>query len=327
MKHHVRLSSAEIGSLWEAYMLNGMSICIMKHFQKYLEDEDIKPILSKALQVAKSRVEEIERIFKAEKFPVPAGYSDQDVNLSAPPLFHQEFSLSFVYAMGRMAMINYAYITSSVARPDVRDFFKRCLQDSVDLFDQSVNLMLEKGIYDRPPMINYPKKVTFIEDSSIFTGYLNEDRPLNTIELSEMFLNIERNYFGTMLCVGFIQTVTDKQIKKFIEKGKEICDKQLKFFNQILVKENLLGTVPTQMLVTDSTVSPFSDRLITQLFTALNKIDITLIGHSLSLSMRSDLAVYLTKLLAEVLKYAQDGFEILVKRKWMEQPPQALRRK
>ncbi|WP_143522343.1 DUF3231 family protein, partial [Pseudomonas sp. 2822-17] len=81
------------------------------------------------------------------------------------------------------------------------------------------------------------------------------------------------------------------------------------------------------MEVTDSTTSPFSDRLIIMLFHALNQMDITLLGHSLSLSMRADLTAHFSKLILDVLKYGQDGFKIMVNRGWMEQPPHATDRK
>ncbi len=81
------------------------------------------------------------------------------------------------------------------------------------------------------------------------------------------------------------------------------------------------------MEVTNSTVSPFSDKLIVALFHFLNSIDVTLIGHALSLSMRVDLATYYSKVIGEILIYAEKGFNIMVNRQWLEQPPQAPNRK
>jgi len=81
------------------------------------------------------------------------------------------------------------------------------------------------------------------------------------------------------------------------------------------------------MEVTNSPVSPFPDKLIVALFLFLNSIDVTLIGHALSLSMRVDLATYYSKVIGEILIYAEKGFNIMVNRQWLEPPPQAPNRK
>ncbi|MDG5788624.1 DUF3231 family protein [Evansella sp. AB-P1] len=322
-----RLSSTEIGGLWTVYMQESMAICFLKHLKQHNKDEEILPILKKSLDFSQFHIKRIEEFFRMENIPIPHGFSEKDVDLSAPPLFHDLFSLSFVYSMSRMAMVNYSFITAAVARMDVREFFTNCLQGSTDLFNESATLMLEKGIYDRPPMINYPKKVEYIKNASLLSGYINKKRPINAIELNEIFYNTVRNYFGSILCLGFLQVVKDGEIKKYIKKGKEICDKQNKLFNDILLEEDLLGSAPVSMEVTDSTTSPFSERLIIMLFHSLNQMDVTLLGHSLSLSMRSDLTAHFSKLIIEVLKYGQEGFKIIVNRGWMEQPPQSTNRK
>jgi len=91
----------------------------------------------------------------------------------------------------------------------------------------------------------------------------------------------------------------------------------------MLKKEDLLGIVPVNMEVTDSTDSPFSNKLVMALFSALNAIDVTLIGHALSLSFRTDLSAHYSKLIGEILLYNKKGFDILVDRKWLEKPPSA----
>lgn len=326
VNHKIRLSSPEIGGLWGLYIQETMSVCLLKYFLHHLQDDEIKTILQKALEISLEHLQQISSIFSQEKIPLPQGFSDEDIDLTAPPLFHDLFALSFVYSMSRMGMINLSFITSNVARPDVLKFFTTTLKQASELYTDSTTLMLSKGIYDRPPMINYPKKVEFIEKLSYIDGLMGKKRPINAIELMEVFFNIERNYFSILLCQGLLQVVKDKEIKTYIKNGKDISEKQIKFFNEILIKEDLLGTVPVSMEVTDSTTSPFSDKLIVSLFHFLNSIDITLVGHALSLSMRIDLATHYSKFMTEILLYAETGFNIMVNRRWLEQPPQATNR-
>ncbi|PIB49062.1 DUF3231 family protein, partial [Pseudomonas sp. 2995-1] len=84
------------------------------------------------------------------------------------------------------------------------------------------------------PMINYPKKVEYITNASFIFGYTNKKRPINAIELNEIFYNTVRNNFGSILCLGILQILKDDELKKYIKKGKELCDKQNKLFNEIL---------------------------------------------------------------------------------------------
>ncbi|WP_010676492.1 DUF3231 family protein [Bacillus timonensis] len=323
---NIRLSSAEISGLWTTFIQDSMTVCLIKYFLHHLKDEEIKPILNKSFHIYSGQMKEIKRIFSEERIPIPDEFSDKDIDLSAPPLFYDPFSLTFVYSMSRMNMINFSFITSNIAREDVRSFFSKCLSDALDQYNESTQLMLEKGIYDRPPLVVYPTENHYVEKTSYLTKLIGEKRPLNVIEITELFFNIERNYFAIVLCIGFLQVVKDKEISEFIKEGKKISEKQITFINDLLKEENLMGNISIPMEVTGSTVSPFSDKLILFLFHALNGIDITLIGHAQSLSMRTDLVAFYTKTIGEIFIYAAKGFNLLVDRGWMQEPPHTLDR-
>ncbi|MEH7333215.1 DUF3231 family protein [Neobacillus drentensis] len=324
--HTARLSSAEIGGLWATYLQESMSVCLIKYFIYHNQDEEIKSLLQQSLEISESHVLQIGSIFKNEGIPIPDGFSENDIDLTAPPVFYDMFALSFVYSLSRLGMINTSFITVNVAREDVMEFFLTMINQASHLYQTSTNLLLSKGIYDRPPMIPYPKHVEYIKKKSYIKGF-GEKRPLNSIELTEIFFNTERNYFSILLCMGLLQVIKDKEIHSYIKEGKAISEKQIRVFNDILMKEELLGNIPTAMEVTDATVSPFSDKLVVMLFHSLNAIDITLLGHALSLSMRTDLALHYQKFMIEIMLYAEKGFNILVERGWAQQAPQAVDRK
>ncbi|MFK9090082.1 DUF3231 family protein [Bacillus salipaludis] len=325
--HTARLSSAEIGGLWATYLQENMAVCLLTYFLHHNKDEEIGKTLKHAYEISESHIKQITAIFEAEGIPIPDGFSNEDLDLSAPPLFYDLFGLSFVYSMCRMGLINTGFITSSMAREDVQDFFVTMVQENSLLYKEATTLMLSKGVYDRPPMIPYPKKVEYIEKLSYLSAF-GKKRPLNVAEITEIFFNTERNYFSILLCMGLLQVVKDKEIHNYIEEGKKISEKQIKTFNDILMREELLGNISTIVNVTDSTtVSPFSDRLVVTLFHSLNAIDITLIGHALSLSMRTDLAAYYQKYILDILVYSAKGFDILVDRGWAQEPPHAPNRR
>ncbi|MFS0822083.1 DUF3231 family protein [Bacillus sp. 1P02SD] len=325
-KHNVRLSSAEIGGLWTTFIQGSMTVCLIKYFLHHLRDEEIKTILKQSGNIYNGQMKQIKEIFLQEKIPIPDAFGDEDLNLSAPPLFYDPFALTFVYAMSRMNMINFSFITSNIARDDVRSFFSNCLSDALKQYNEATQLMLEKGMYDRPPMVVYPSEIEYVEKTTYLTKLIGEKRPLNVVEITDMFFNIERNYFAIVLCMGFQQVIQDKEILEFIKDGRTISEKQISFINDLFKHENLMSTTSIPMEVTDSTVSPFSNKLILTLFHALNSIDITLIGHAQALSMRTDLVAFYTKTIGEIFLYAAKGFKMLVERGWMQEPPSNLDR-
>ncbi|MHC0036185.1 DUF3231 family protein [Pseudoneobacillus sp. C159] len=327
MNTSARLSSAEIGNTWQFYIQGTLARCLLKYFLYHLKDEEITSLLQRELSYTEEGMKKIADLYAKEEIPIPDGFSDQDINFEAPPLFYDEYALSFVYSMSRMNMINRSFILANTARADVLEIFTSSIHQSVEIYNESIKLSLSKGIYDRPPMIPYPKEVEYIQKKWFILPVPEQKRPLTTIELTELFFNIERNYFAVVLCLGLQQVVKDKEIKKYIDKGREISERQIKVFNDILKKEDLFGLASVPMLVTESTVSPFSDKFIVALFHFLNAIDLALLGHALSLSMRADLSALISKFIGEILLYEKDGFNILVERGWAEQPPMAPNRK
>ncbi len=106
-------------------------------------------------------------------------------------------------------------------------------------------------------------------------------------------------------------------------RGRELSEKQIDSFNNLLKEEGFLETNPVTLEVTNSTESPFSDKLI--LFTVVSTTSsaIGLIGRSLGLSMRRDIAAKYTNILKDIMLFVEDGTNIMIDRGWFEQPPQA----
>ncbi|WP_134685697.1 DUF3231 family protein [Brevibacillus migulae] len=327
-KHVVSLSSTEIAALWSTYISDTISICMSKHFLQWFKDEEAKRLVEKGLQASETHVKEIANIFTKEGIPIPVGFSEEDVDLNAPPLFFDMFPLSYLYGMSRMGLLTYSVLLSNVAREDVRFFFTQCLDTTQELYNQATALMLEKGIYDRPPMMPYPDKVEFLKVKETFLSkWMEPQRPLNVIELSEAFFNIERNYFGLILLTAFIQVVKDEELKRYLIKGKHLASKQIQALNEKMIEEDLLGTIMVNTEVTTSTVSPFSERMIMTLMNIINSGGLTYIGHALSTVTRVDLVAFYSGLISEILQYGKEGMDLLIAREWLEEPPHAPNRK
>ncbi|WP_257350502.1 DUF3231 family protein [Pseudalkalibacillus decolorationis] len=325
---NIQLTTSEVAALWSTYIQNSVTRCFYKHFLQHLKDPEIKPLIKEALSLNESFMKQVEKILQKENFPVPKGFTDEDVNLSAPALFTDIFALSFLYRSGQVVTIFYATAIGKVARQDISAFFEDCLFKRTKLYKTSLDLMLSKGVYDRPPKINYPKSIEFIEHQpSLLKTWLGEGRPLDVLELGEIFFVVERNCIGLNLLMGLIQVTNDKEVKEYLIKGKKLSKRQIKTFNEILEENDSMPSFPVEMEVTDSTDSPFSERLIMFFISTSNQIGFTTLSYGMSVSMRKDLAVHYSTTIAEVLKYSAEGLEIMIHRGWMEQPPLSPNRK
>ncbi|MCC5802286.1 DUF3231 family protein [Rossellomorea vietnamensis] len=324
----IRLTTSEISALWTTYIKSSALNCFYTHFLTYLRDESIISLIEDSLKTNVETMREIEKLCVSEGFPIPSGFTEKDVDTSAPPLYTDIFVLSFVYRGGQVTSSHFTTIVSSVARSDVYDFFERCLTKALSLYKRSLQLMLEKGIYDRPPKINYPKSIEYIDHQpSLLETWLGETRPLNALELSELFFVIERNCIGIILLKGFIQTSRDKEVKEYLKKGKKLSEKQITAFNNVLVKDDAFPTYPVSMEVTDSTIAPFSEKLMLFFISSSNSVGLSTLCHAITMSTRKDLAVHYMLFVTEIMKYGAAGLKLLVERGWMEQPPQQEDRK
>jgi hypothetical protein len=79
--------------------------------------------------------------------------------------------------------------------------------------------------------------------------------------------------------------------------------------------------------VTDTTISPFSDKLIMLHSGFLYSTALTYYGTGMASSTRADVVPTYSKTIVETMKGAIDWLTLMVKRKWLEKLPEAINRK
>ncbi|MGJ7919886.1 DUF3231 family protein [Neobacillus sp. LXY-4] len=321
--HNNRLSSGEIANLWSQYMSDTMSICVLKHSIEVAQDKDIKEILIFALNIAESQIIKIKDFLRHENYPIPEGFTSKDVNLTAPPLFTDTFMLVYIYVMTLLGMTGYAGAVSTSIRADQMSYFIHCNKQAMELFERTVTLMLQKGIYSRPPKINPPSQIDFVHNQSYLTGWFGKKRPLNAVEISGICYNIQKTIAKVVLELGFAQVCQTKELQEYFNRGKNICKRQVGTLSTILTNEDLISPPSWVSEVTNSTIPPFSDKLMLFHIVQIISAAIGFYSAALSVSQRRDLVLTYTALIAEIGLYAEDGIQLLIKNGWMEQPPLA----
>lgn len=323
----ILLTSAELSYLWTTYLSDSMSICVFKYFLQHIEDEDIKSLIVHAMELSEEHVNFIRDIYTQEKIQIPQGFTEADVNLNAKRLFTDVFYLKFIRNMAKGGLVTYGRMLQNIYRQDVRTFFSKCLTNTIELDTDATVLLLEKGIAQRPPTIPYPDKLEFVHKQSFILEGLGRRAAFTGTEITNLYGNTLSNYLGTALAIAFSQVAQSDKVRRYFLRGKEISLKQIKVFSSYLEMASLPVPMSYEQMVTESKESPFSDKLMMFLFSLMIYAGIGNYGVSISESQRTDMAIDYYRLISEVLKYSEDGANIMVANEWLEQPPLAADRR
>ncbi|WP_158591769.1 DUF3231 family protein [Oceanobacillus halophilus] len=326
-KNKIPLCAPEMAALWTQYMFDTMSICFFRYALNHMEDEEISELYEKALMLSEKHIKEIKKFFKGENYPIPKGFTEEDVDVNAPRLFQDPFYLNYLYIMSLQGLTGYSLSVSTSIRSDLRKYYMKVYTETMNLFDQTIEIMLNKGLLSRPPILTPPSSIDFVKDQSFLTGWLGERRPLTAMEIGDITFNMMKMHLHVGLKVGFSQVTKSDALRKYSNRGAKIANKHINVFEEILREEKLSSPVAWQSFVTDSTTPPFSDKLMMYQIQLSSQIAIAFYGSAFSVNARRDLAAKHMKLAGELALYAEDGSNLMIKEGWLEQPPLAVDRR
>lgn len=322
-KTNIQLTAPEMAALWAQYINDTQAVCTMSYFLETIEDEEVRPIIEWTLDTAKENVSIMKEIFQKDDFPIPIGFTEQDVNPKAPKLFTDTFYLAYLKQMSMFAMTASSAALGLATRPDIVAFFKRIYQVGVELQDKARDLMLKQGTYVKPPSISTPEKIDFVNKQHFLAGFFGKKRSITAIEISHLFLNCQTNAIGKVLITGFAQISQNDEVKQFLLRGKDLSQKYVNIFSEFLIKEDLPAPMSWDSAVLDTTTSIFSDKLIMYTVSAMIAAGIGNYGMAMAASPRRDIGLKYMSLIPEVSLYAEDGANIMIKHGWVEEPPKA----
>ena len=316
------LTSAEMGKLWATYMGNSMGKCILSYYLQHVEDSDIKTLLENALKLSVEFMKITEGIFQKENFPIPKGFSEEDVNLGAPRLFQDEFYVHYLKYASKAGMSIYNVAIPLVYQKDVSEFFRYCMDCTMDLMNQIKELLMNKGLIIKPPLIPIPDKVEFVHQDFL-NGFFGHVRPLHALEIAHFYDNIENNVTSKALIMAFAQVAKDEKIRKLFEKGRDLTTTNIQNYMQKLHDENLPAPSFLDDLVTTSTFSPFSDKIM--LFHKMDMFSMKIrgFGNSIAVNGRHDVGLVYTKSFTKIASFVESAAKIYIEKGWMEQAPHA----
>jgi hypothetical protein len=320
----IRLTAPEIASLWTQYIFDTMSICFFRYALEHIEDHEVKSIYQTSLELSKKHVQKITEFMSKENYPIPRGFTEEDdVNIHAPRLFQDPFYLNYIYIMTLQGMTGYALSVSNSIRSDLRKYYITCMSETMELFDQSIDLMLSKGLFTRPPIISPPDSIDFVKHQSFLTGWLGDRRPLNAIEIGDISFNMLKMHLHAALKVGFIQVTQSKEIRQHFMRGLDIANKHIKIFESVFKEDKLNSPISWQSMITNSTSMTFSDKYMMYQIQLSTQLSLSFYGSAMSVNSRRDIGADYLRLFLELLKFGEDGANLMIKNGWLEQPPTA----
>ncbi|MBU3183086.1 DUF3231 family protein [Clostridium psychrophilum] len=287
-------------------------------------DKEAQNIIAEFITKGENIKANIVDIFNNEKAVLPIAFSEQDVVMEAPTLFDDIFHIMFLRQMMKLNM-GYCSVYSAMSyKKEVQDIFKINNEVANEYYAITTKYLLGKGVLAKPPYVTMPNKVEFIENKSYMSGHnpFSDKRSLNTLEVGFLNEGIEDNIFGMQLMTGFAQVATDNEVKKYFIEGKELAKEIISKLSDILLQSDVQPPSTWAGRATDSTITPFSDKLMMFITSLLNNTAVGYNALGTSFSLRSDLHTKLALISKDAFDFAKKGSKLMIEHKWMEEPPQ-----
>jgi hypothetical protein len=212
-----------------------------------------------------------------------------------------------------------------MARSDIREYFSKCITEDIELFNSACEICASKGVLIRTPRVEIPKDVQYIKSESFVMDWFGKKRSMLTDESTCIFFINNNNVIRKALLTGFHQVCQDKKVSNCLERLSTELDKESKSFNSLLEDEGISVGGSSDSYLTDSTVSPFSDKLILTKIMVLYRMKVNTLGSMIADLMRSDITDIFMKYLNENIKSAKEILDLMIKNEWLQQPPQAIK--
>lgn len=322
-----KIVELDVSNLWTPYLNNTMARCVNSYALKTIMDSDIYSIFEKAQQLSNHLLQMITEIFQKEQFPIPHGFTEKDVHLDAPRLFSDEFWLFYLHGMTTHGLTAYSLGMTISHRLDVRRFYLEAFKGASEIYDTTLDMLKSKGLSDRVPTISLPEEVEFAKKQSFLAGWLGEHRPLNVIEISSLYFNLQKSTLAKDLILGFSQTAESKEIRTFFQRVVKQAEEHLSIFRSILHEDFISSSISWDTHITDSETAPFSDKLMIFHCAFLIQSAMAYYGTALSGSMRRDLGLKYASAIKNDVKLAEDCAELMIANEWFEEPPHSVDRR
>jgi hypothetical protein len=322
-KNKLPLTSSEIGTLWGEYVNGTMTDIVNRYMLSIIEDKQIKAIFEEAINTFENQKKQIVTFIEGDGFPVPMGFTQSDLFIGKPRLFSDIFCLNYLNIMAIHGLLGHNTALAISVRKDLRDFYDSCDNDAKKMYNRTIDLLLEKGSFQRDPQFYPSKNPEYVSSKDFTDGFFGKGRKLAATEIISISLNLKKSIMAKTLAIAFSQIAQTKEVRKFLTDSEKTADQQIKTFSKIMQADNLPVPKSWETEVTTSRDSPFSDKLMLYHMGFLFQAAQNYHGAGLASSMRTDLVAAYESTILKNLMVTKKWFDIMMENKWLEQPPLA----
>ncbi|MUV38741.1 hypothetical protein JNUCC1_02612 [Lentibacillus sp. JNUCC-1] len=323
MMQNPKLSSSELGSLWLTYQKKTMILRILEYFIEKADDETGKNLMSSLHEELHAKVVEIKTMLENEGAAIPEGFTEKDVNLQAPKLWDNGFDIMFCRVLKEISIGLYALHLTLSYRKDVISFYQDLSKLTETYFRYFTEYLLDHSLLSRPTLVNMPASTSFVSDKTYAKGtnILGQKRELSVVEFGPLYRSVETNITGMQLMEGFSKTTEDSDVKKHFLAGKALSKKQISAVSKVLLDNDIHPPATHGGTVTNSTVPPFSDKLMMFCNYLLSGLSMSGNGFGAGFSLRNDLQVKNAMFGKSIFQYQREGIHLMIAKGWLEEPP------
>jgi hypothetical protein len=319
----LKLTSSEIGTLWGEYVNGTLIDVVNRYMVSIIEDELIKAIFESAIKTFEKQKKQIVSFIENEGFPVPIGFTESDLFNGKQRLFTDIFCLNYLHVMTLHGLLGHSTSLAVSVRKDLREFYDSCDNDAKKMYHQTIELLLEKGNFQRDPLFYPAKNPEYISSQDFLDGFFGKGRKLAATEIISISLNLKKSIMAKTLSIAFSQVAQTKEVRKFLADSEKTADGQIKTFTKIMQADNLPVPKSWETEVTTSTDSPLSDKLMLYHIGFLFQAAQNYHGAGLASAMRTDLVAAYEGTILKNLMVTKKWYNLMVHNKWLEQPPLA----
>lgn len=317
------MSSVELGALWLTYHKKGVILRMLEHFIEKADDPNAKELMSSLWKQLHPKIIEMKTIIENEGAIAPEGFTKEDVNLEAPKLWDNGFDIMFSRVLKEISVGLYALHLPSSYRKDIIKLYRDLTEISDVYYEHFTQYLLENEYLSRPNYITMPNSIDYITDKDYVKGtnIFGHKRSLNVVEFNELYRLIESNISGMKLLDGFIQVSKDEEVKKYFTKGRDFAKEIIGELSDISLKENIQPPAAPGGTVTNSTVAPFSEKLMMYCNYLLSGLSLGAGGFAGGFSLRNDLQAKYAIFGKDLFEYQREGTMLMISKGWYEEPP------
>ncbi|WP_117149105.1 DUF3231 family protein [Paraliobacillus zengyii] len=319
----MHLTSAELGYLWTGYSINEMSKWYLTVFREQAEDEEIKDLYTHALESANEILVERKKLLNNDGYPNAIGFFETDIDKSSSKLFSDRFLLHYLHKGTRLGLEFHSKALASATRVDIRTYHRNCVLSTLQLHERVVDMLLNKGVYWRTPTLPAPATPEYIQKPDYLNGWQGDKRPINSMELANLYQIMDLLMIIETMCRGFSQTSDSDEIVDLFQKGIKVAKKQYHVLSELLEKDDLPIAPSLAAEITDSKKRVLSDRIMVTHVAGLLGSLLSQYGFSLGAAMKHDLVTTYSAQTVKAGAFSEKITRFLIENEWLEKVPGA----